>query len=63
MCYVRYSNKDVNLWCALCSYRCILVHSGLMFMVLVKGNSDDHMCVCVCVSYGYDSTCVQVHRC
>jgi hypothetical protein len=60
MNYVRYSNKDVNLCCVLCSYSCVLVHIGLMFLVLVKGDSDGHTCVCLMVN---DSTYGQVYRC
>jgi hypothetical protein len=53
MCYVKYSNKDVNSWCVLWSYRCFLVHIGLMFLVLVKGDSDDYTCVCLIIKLAH----------
>jgi hypothetical protein len=58
--YVRYNNKDVNFWCALWNYSCVLIHSGLMFLVLVKGVSDDATCVCPTVQIAHMDRCVGV---
>jgi hypothetical protein len=63
MYYVKHSNKDVNLWCVLWSYRCVLVHIGLMFLVLVKGDSDDYTCACLIIKIAHIVLSMFVKKC
>jgi hypothetical protein len=53
----------VNLWCAVWSYRCVLLHIGLMFLVLVKGDSDDYTCVRLKVNIAHMALRMFVKQC